>query len=131
MLKKYGDIFILPPPSSGKSYELKMKNPVGESVLIHGTPSEGVFAISINKPIDNDYLRPFIFDFLDSFDMILCDQNFLIVSSSKDLSILIPEQTLQEGVEIVKSENELFFLISTYIRPTKAGFLRHPAFVIG
>lgn len=105
-VEKYGAIQAS--PGSSNSYELQMKEPIGECVLVYGSPASGVSSISINRPIANHYIRPFVFDVLSRFDMVLCDQNFSKGTSAKDLSGHIPKQILKEGIRVVQNEAELY-----------------------
>ncbi len=94
--------------SSESLYYLQMKHPIGECVLIHGSKIDGVGAISIDRPIDNIYIRPFVCDALSRFGAVLCDQNFTFGCAAKDVSMHIPESILTDGLDIVSQASELY-----------------------
>jgi|GEM_PF-2087351 len=89
-------------------YDLTMTHPIGECVHLHGDPTAGVNMISIDRPTDNAFIRPFIYTALTQFNMVLCDQNFTHGYSAVDLSSHIPEETLHDGVTVIDHMNALY-----------------------
>ena len=95
-------------PYAQQIHNLQMENPISESVSIHGSAEEGVSAISISRPTDNVYIRPFVYKALLKFNAILCDQNFTSGCAATDLSGHIPASILNDGLTIVSSANEIY-----------------------
>jgi len=103
--KKYG--LITNKENQKDIHELVMEDSFG-IVNFHGNTTHGISMISIDRPTENELIRPFIFDYLTTFDMILCDQNFTHGVSAIDLKEHIPKGTLLDGVKIVKEANQIY-----------------------
>jgi len=103
--RKYGVLTLKKDQSN--LHELEMENPFG-IVHFHGNNIDGINMVSIDRPTESEFIRPFIFDLLITFNMILCDQNFTGGVATSDIKEHIPEGTLLDGVKIVKAADEIY-----------------------
>jgi len=105
--KRYG--CLIAPEEPNVLYDFKFINPIASIVSVHGQPSTGVSCISIGKPLENEFIRPFIFDALATFQMVfLYGDGYPFGYATNHLHDEIPNGLLSEGIRIVSSPNELF-----------------------
>ena len=81
---------------------------VADAVLVHGGPEQGVSGLTLTKPIDDEYLRPFVFRALVELDMLFFDQDCESGYAATDIREHIPEDLLSGEVIIAEKSSDIW-----------------------
>jgi len=104
---RYG--WLIAPEEPNVLYDFEFINPIASTVSIHGHPSTGVSGISIGKPLENEFIRPFIYDALDTFKMVfIYGDGYPYGYATSHLDEDIPSGLFSEGLRVVSSPDKLF-----------------------